>query len=285
MEIAPLKLQRLCGKFKIKISLYCAIEFIISYCHHFAVLFPFFQRVHTLLPKKPQGTSDPCVSLDLIKTLSVCQLILDDFICCSLYTCLKRLQKRVQSTVRDIGYDALIKWFKDGLTKWRLAFLAFVVTYCLFLVFGIFQIFSITHMSIQWDEVTNLNGGLLLLRGNLQQFLSWNTFYPPMYDVFTAGFFAAGGVSIFIGRFVSIVFSLLSLYAVFEFTSRMYGAKTALLASILLAVMPGYILLSRMAMIETTLMFFFTVSTLSFFFWLKEHKNSFLALSNYRRLF
>ena len=195
------------------------------------------------------------------------------------YTLALRLQNGVKSTVRDISYYALMTWFKEGLTKWRLVFLVFAVAYCLFLVFGVFQIFSVAHMSIQWDEVTNLNGGLLLLRGNLQQFLSWNTFYPPMYDAFTAGFFAAGGVSIFMGRFVSIVFSLFSLYAMFEFTSRMYGAKTALLASILLAVMPGYILLSRMAMIETTLMFFFTVSTLSFFFWLKEHKNSFLALS------
>ena len=100
-----------------------------------------------------------------------------------------------------------------------------------------------------------------------------------MYDIFTAGFFAAGGVSLFMGRFVSVVFSLLSVYAVFEFAYRIYGAKTGLLASILLAVMPGYVWLSRMAMIETTLVFFFTVSTLFFFLWLKEHKNKFLALT------
>jgi 4-amino-4-deoxy-L-arabinose transferase-like glycosyltransferase len=164
-------------------------------------------------------------------------------------------------------------WLKKEFNKWRLLLLVFIVIYASFLLF------NLGYMAIQWDEVTNLNGGLLLLRGNFQQYLSWNSFYPPMYDIFTEGFFAVGGVSVFMGRFVSVVFSLLSVYAVFEFAYRMYGAKTALLASILLAVMPGYVWLSRMAMIETTLVFFFTVSTLFFFFWLKEHKNKFLALS------
>ena len=181
--------------------------------------------------------------------------------------------------MKDIGPNSLITWFKGGFNKWRLAFLAFAIVYGLFLVFGVYQMLGIAHIAIQWDEIANLNGGVLLLRGNFQQYLSWNSFYPPMYDIFMAGFFAVGGVSVFMGRFVSVVFSLLSVYAVFEFTYRMYGAKTALLASILLAVMPGYIWLSRMAMIETTLVFFFTVSTLFFFFWLKEHKNKFLALS------
>jgi len=181
--------------------------------------------------------------------------------------------------MRDIDLNSLITWFKSGFNKWRLAFLAFAIVYGLFLVFGVYQMFGVAHMSPQWDEVTNLNGGLMLLRGNFQQYLSWNSFYPPMYDIFTAGFFAAGGVSLFMGRFVSVVFSLLSVYAVFEFAYRIYGAKTGLLASILLAVMPGYVWLSRMAMIETTLVFFFTVSTLFFFLWLKEHKNKFLALT------
>jgi 4-amino-4-deoxy-L-arabinose transferase-like glycosyltransferase len=191
----------------------------------------------------------------------------------------KQRKRGCSFAVRDIGLNSLIAWFKSGFNKWRLAFLGFAIVYFLFLVFGVYQMFGLAHMSPQWDEVTNLNGGLMLLRGNFQQYLSWNSFYPPMYDLFTAGFFAVGGVSVFMGRFVSVVFSLLSVYAVFEFTYRIYGAKTGLLASILLAVMPGYVWLSRMAMIEPMLVFFFTVSTLFFFLWLKEHKNKFLALT------
>jgi 4-amino-4-deoxy-L-arabinose transferase-like glycosyltransferase len=171
-----------------------------------------------------------------------------------------------------LNLNSLFNWFKGGLNKWRIAFLIFAFVYVTFLLF------NLSYMSPQWDEVTHLNGGLFLLRGNFQQYLL-NSFYPPMYDIFTAAFFAVGGASVFMSRFVSVLFSLLSVYAVFEFAYRIYGAKTGLLASILLAIMPGYVWLSRLAMIETTLVFFFVVSTLFFFLWLKEHKNKFLALS------
>jgi 4-amino-4-deoxy-L-arabinose transferase-like glycosyltransferase len=100
-----------------------------------------------------------------------------------------------------------------------------------------------------------------------------------MYDLVTAGFFGVGGISVFTGRFVSVVFSLLAVYAVFEFARRMYGVKTAFGASVLLAVMPGYVWLSRVAMIETMLVFFFTVSAMFFFLWLREDKTKFLLLS------
>ena len=146
-------------------------------------------------------------------------------------------------------------------------------------VYVVFLLLNLSYMSIQWDEVTHLNGGMLLLRGNFQQYFSFNAFYPPMYDLFAAGFFGVAGISVFTGRLVSVVFSLLSLYAVFEFAFRMYGAKTALLATVLLGLMPGYFWLSRMAMIETMLVFFFTVSALFFFGWLRLHQNKFLILS------
>jgi 4-amino-4-deoxy-L-arabinose transferase-like glycosyltransferase len=157
--------------------------------------------------------------------------------------------------------------------------MAFAVAYGLVLVFGVGVIGGLTAMPLQWDEVSNLNGGVLLLRGDFAQYAAWNSFYPPLYSSLVAGSFAVGGIGVFTGRLVSVAFSLLSLWALFEFTTRFYGAKTALLASVLLAVMPGYVLLSRMAMIETTLLFFFMVSAFSFFVWLKDHQPRFLALS------
>src|SRR3989304_6544005 len=102
-----------------------------------------------------------------------------------------------------------------------------------------------------------------------------------MYDVVTMGFFGVGGVSVFAGRFVSVVFSLLSLYVVFEFVYRLYGPKTALLSSVLLGIMPGYVWLSRMAMIETMLVFFFTVSLMFFFNWLRSRQNRMLVFSGF----
>ncbi len=170
--------------------------------------------------------------------------------------------------------DTLATWFKNGFTdKWRLTFLAFAVVYAVFLLL------DVSYTAIQWDEITHLNGGMFLLRGNFEQYFSFNAFYPPMYDLLTAGFFGVAGISVFTGRLVAVIFSLLSLWVVFEFTYRMYGAKTALLSSILLGVMPGYVWLSRMAMIETMLVFFFVVSALFFFYWLQTHQNKFLVFS------
>jgi len=134
-------------------------------------------------------------------------------------------------------------------------------------------------MPIHWDEVSHFNGGMLLLRGNFHEYLNSNAFYPPVYDLFAAGFFFIGGISVFMGRLVSLTFSLLSICVVFEFGRRMYGAKTALVASVFFAVMPGYVWLSRIALIETMLVFFFTVSALSFFWWLQKQQSKFLILS------
>jgi hypothetical protein len=169
--------------------------------------------------------------------------------------------------------NSLSSWFKNGFNKWRLAFLSFAVVYAFFLLL------NLSYTAIQWDEVTHLNGGMLLLRGNFQEYFRFNAFYPPMYDIVTAGFFSVAGISVFAGRFVAVVFSILSLFAVFEFTYRNYGPKTALLASAFLGLMPGYFWLSRMAMIETMLVFFFTISTLFFFSWLRNHQDKFLILS------
>jgi 4-amino-4-deoxy-L-arabinose transferase-like glycosyltransferase len=175
---------------------------------------------------------------------------------------------------------SLVAWLKGGLKdKWRLLFLAFAVTYLVVLVIGLPGMEGLSNMGIQWDEVTHLNGGALLLRGDTATYFSFNAFYPPMYDLVTMAFFSVGGVSVFTGRFVSVAFSLLTVYAVFEFGTRLYGAKTALVASVFLAVMPGYLWLSRMAMIETMLVFFFSVSAMLFFLWLKDHKTKFLLLS------
>lgn len=137
---------------------------------------------------------------------------------------------------------------------------------------------NLSYMSSQWDEVNHLNGALLLLRGQSQRYLELSAFYPPLFDVVTTGFFAVLGVNILSARLVAVFFSLLSLYTVFEFSYRLYGPKIALLSSILLGIMPGYFWLSRMAMIETMLVFFFTVSMFCFFLWLRGRQDKFLIL-------
>jgi 4-amino-4-deoxy-L-arabinose transferase-like glycosyltransferase len=169
--------------------------------------------------------------------------------------------------------DSLFGRLKGGMNKWRIAFLFFVVAYAFFLLL------NLSYMSVRWDEVTHLNGGLYFLHGDFISYLKFNGFYPPMFDLVTTVFFSVAGPSLLAARLVSVVFSLLSLYVVFEFGYRLYEPKIGLLASILLGIMPGYIFLSRLALIETMLLFFFTVSALLFFVWIRNGKNKYLLLS------
>src|SRR3990170_2846443 len=162
--------------------------------------------------------------------------------------------------------NSFAMWVKSRLNKWRLAFLVFAVIYAFFMML------DLSFMAIQWDEITHLNGGLLLLRGQFQDYFAFNAFYPPMFDIVTTGFFSIAGVSVFAGRLVSVRFALLSLWIVFETANRMYGRKIALISSILLGLMPGFFWLSRVAMIETMLVFFFTASMFFFFNWIRTHQ-------------
>jgi 4-amino-4-deoxy-L-arabinose transferase-like glycosyltransferase len=123
-------------------------------------------------------------------------------------------------------------------------------------------------MAIHWDEINHLTGGLLLMRGQVVQYFLTSSFYPPIFNLVTTGYFMVGGASVFTGRLVAVTFSALSLLAVYAIAERMYGAKTALLSAILLGIMPGIVWLSRIALIETMLVFVFSVSMLFFFRWL-----------------
>ena len=160
--------------------------------------------------------------------------------------------------------------FKTGITKWRLLFWFFA------LIYAYLVSLDLANAPIQWDEAIHLNNGLFLLRG---EYTAFNSFYPPLFDAATMGFFKVLGVTVLSARLVSVTFSLLSLLAVFELAYSMYGAKTALIASILLGLFPGYFWLSRVAMIETMLVFFVTASLLFFFSWLRNRQDKMLVLS------
>lgn len=151
--------------------------------------------------------------------------------------------------------------------------MVFLVVYSLVLLVNLGQ------LNIQWDEANHLNGGLLLLHGHLQRYMQLSLFYPPLDDLMLAGYFGIAGVSVFVGRFLSVTFAVLAVGLMFEFTYRTYGPKTALLSSIFLATMPGFIWASRLALLETLLVFFFSASMMLFYVWLRKHDDKFLVLS------
>ncbi len=158
-----------------------------------------------------------------------------------------------------------------ALNKWRLAFLGFALAYAIILLL------NLTNSPIQWDEVIHLNGGSFLYWGFYDKFVN-NAFYPPMFDSITFLFFKLFGVSLFVARLVPAVFSVLSLWAVFELAYHMYDGKTALFSTVLLGIMPGYFWLSRIALLETMLVFFVTVAILLFYRWLTTRQDKLLVL-------
>ena len=138
------------------------------------------------------------------------------------------------------------------------------------LVYGLLLTIELSANSMLWDEVTHFHGGLLLSRGQIGTWVWTNSLYPPIYDVFTALYYLIAGPSVFAGRLVAVTFSVLSVLVIFELTRRLYEPKTALLSAVLFAVMPGIIWVSRLAMIETLLIFVFSLCLLYFFSWVSN---------------
>ena len=127
---------------------------------------------------------------------------------------------------------------KAELNKWRIAFLVFALSYAVLLVL------NLSNVPMQWDEVGQLIGGLFLKLGLYDKFVG-SAFYPPLFGSITMVFFNVFGVSLVSGRLVSVVFSVLSLWVVFEFAYSMYGGKVALISAVFLGIMPGNFWISR----------------------------------------
>lgn len=161
---------------------------------------------------------------------------------------------------------------QTGTKKWRLILLIFLIAYAVFLLESGFMV-------IQWDEMSHLRGGQLLAQGRFTDYATGYGYYPPLYDLATSGYFQILGISAEVGRLAAATFMLLSVWLVFEFTYRTYGARTALIASVLLAAMPGLFWVSKFAMLESSLMFFFTLTLFFFLSWIRTDKNTVLILS------
>ena len=148
------------------------------------------------------------------------------------------------------------------------------------IVFAAAALYNLGYMSVQWDEMPHLNGALLLMRGQTWDYMTTYGYYPPLFDLVTTVYFQIFGVNEVAGRLVAVTFSLLAIWLLYEFTKRTYGTKNALVASVLLGTMPGFFWLSRVTMLETMLIFFFTLVMFAFYTWLsKDNSNRALIYS------
>ncbi len=184
---------------------------------------------------------------------------------------LTKLQNDANSTTKALSMESASK-FIGRIGRWRLALLIFMIVYATLLML------DLGYMWIQWDEMPHLYGGLLLSRGQTHEYLTTYGYYPPLYDFFTMGYYRLLETSVFSGRLAAVTFSLASIWVLFEFANRFYGPKVALLSSVLLATMPGFFWASRAAMLETALIFFFSLSMFFFLTWIKTRKDRTLVL-------
>jgi len=148
--------------------------------------------------------------------------------------------------------------------QYRPALLIFLV------IFAVAVLFNLGYMSVQWDEMPHLYGATLLSRGQIWDYMTTYGYYPPVFDIVTAGYFQIFGATQVAGRLVAVTFSLLAIGVLFEFTKKTYGPKNALITSVLLGTMPGFFWLSRVTMLETTLIFFFTLVMFAFYQWINK---------------
>ncbi len=161
---------------------------------------------------------------------------------------------------------------KTVFNKWRLALLVVIGVYAFLLLWP-------GALVVQWDEVPHLYGGLLLSHGQIPQYLSFYGYYPPLYDLATAGFYSFFGASAAVGRLTAALFAFLSIWVTFEFAYKTYGPKTALTASILLGSMAGFYWISNFALLESMLIFFFSLTLFFFFSWLNKNQNNLLLFA------
>ncbi len=159
--------------------------------------------------------------------------------------------------------------------RWRLCIIILAVIY------GSILSIDLTSKAMVWDEVTHFTGGLLLSRGQITTWVWTNSLYPPIYDIFTAFYYLISGPSVFAARLISVTFSVLSLFVIYEIAKQLYNKKTALISAVFFSVMPGIVWLSRIAMIETMLIFIFSVCMLFFFRWIQTNndKDRFISIA------
>ncbi|MGD6806958.1 MAG: ArnT family glycosyltransferase [Candidatus Bathyarchaeia archaeon] len=159
------------------------------------------------------------------------------------------------------------------INKWMMAVVVLALAYAVVLSLGL------GDSAIHWDEVNHLNGPLLLIRGQIWDYAAINSYYPPLYNIVTAVYFLIAGASVFTARLVSLTFSVFLILLVYKTSRDMYSSKVGFVASLFFAVMPGIVLLSGLAMIETMLLFMVSFSLLFFFRWLQTSSRTDLSLS------
>ena len=91
-------------------------------------------------------------------------------------------------------------------------------------------------------------------------FIAWGSGQNALYAYFSMPFVAIFGLNVFSVRIVNLIFSLLSLLAVFSMVKRAYGYRAGIIAFALAAISPWNIMLSRWGLESNLFPSMFTIS-------------------------
>jgi dolichyl-phosphate-mannose-protein mannosyltransferase len=108
---------------------------------------------------------------------------------------------------------------------------------------------------------------VLTSRGN-SNFLLYQELVAMVYFMF--------GVSDLAARLVSVVFSIGTVLLTFELARTLYGRRIALVAALAVGLSGYAVMLGRLALLDSTLTFFFTLALLAFARWLDQGKRPWL---------
>lgn len=147
---------------------------------------------------------------------------------------------------------------------------------------SLFRFWNNTEIGIRGDEAVYA-GQALLIAGNeeLERFFvlaSRGTSNFLLHQFLQAIVYSVGGFSDFTTRFLSGLLSIGTVVLVFLIGRQLFGRWTGVLAAVLLAVNGYHVALGRLALLDSTMVFFFTLSILFFLQWLKTDNQKWFYL-------
>lgn len=147
---------------------------------------------------------------------------------------------------------------------------------------AVFRFWNLTEIGIRGDEAVYA-GQALLIAGNeeLERFFvlaSRGTSNFLLHQFLQAIVYTVGGFSDFTTRFVSSLLSLMTVVLVFFIGRQLFGRWTGVVAAVLLATNGYHVALGRLALLDSTMVFFFTLAILFLVQWIKTENQKWLYL-------
>jgi len=155
------------------------------------------------------------------------------------------------------------------------------LVYCIIILTFLFNIFSLTYFAlIDWDEgVFALQGQWLASIGTQGKPFNFQT--PPLYQTLIAILFRLFQTNAIMLPILSIIFSCITIYLLFNLTKELYSPQVGLYSVIFFVVTEFFIFFSKSGLSDATFVCFFTASFLFFIRGVKFNKANHFFLAGF----